>query len=267
MPDRTAVCRSLSRGLGIGALVLMAAVASSGINAPRASEVAGATREPAIAYRPAPPASLKETLQAAVILVDAGLMAAPGPSIDWPAVQRLHEAWLRRAPRAAMARPASSASLPRPAGAPPQAGARAPLAAPDAFPDAEFARGVWDAVNALRAEAGLRPVTVEVRLQHAATGYASLMAGTNWFSHTGPDGSSFVDRLAAAGFPFDTQVGEVLALAPEGSDPQALARAWLDSPAHRAQILGPYSRAGLACAWSVDSAGARIVRCVMEFAS
>ncbi len=119
----------------------------------------------------------------------------------------------------------------------------------------------------MRARAGLAPVTAEVRLERAATGYASLMAATNWFSHAGPDGSSFVDRLAAAGFPFDTQVGEVLALAPEGFDPQALARAWLDSPAHRAQILGPYSRAGLGCAWGVDGAGARVVRCAMEFAS
>lgn len=269
MPDRPAVRVSLSRSPVIGALALIAVVASSGIDAPHTSEVAGATREPAIVNRPAAQASLKETLQAAVILVDAGLMVAPGPSIDWPAVQRLHEAWLRRAPRTVVAtqRAAASTSSPRPEMASSQSGARAPLAAPDTFPDAAYTRGVWDEVNVLRAQAGLVPVTVEARLERAATGYASLMAAANWFSHTGPDGSSFIDRLAAAGFPFDTQVGEVLALAPDGSDPQELARAWMDSPAHRAQILGPYSRAGLGCAWSVDGAGARIVRCAMEFAS
>ena len=96
--------------------------------------------------------------------------------------------------------------------------------------------------------------------------YAAVMAGADWFSHTGPDGSSFVQRLGAAGFPFQSAVGEVLAWATEGFGPQQVAQAWLDSPPHREQILGSYTLAGIGCAFSrID--GSVELRCVMEFAA
>jgi uncharacterized protein YkwD len=126
---------------------------------------------------------------------------------------------------------------------------------------------VWSGVNARRAQHGLAPVANEGRLYTAAANYAVLMAEHRWFSHTGPDGSSFVDRIVAAGFPFTVQVGEILAMGSHGWPAGEVVQAWMDSPPHREQILfGGYTRAGLECAFSSEN-GALMVRCAMEFAA
>jgi uncharacterized protein YkwD len=125
---------------------------------------------------------------------------------------------------------------------------------------------VWDGVNARRAQAGLAAVISEPRLTRAASDYAIAMSAADWFSHTGPDGSSFVDRIVAAGFPFEGQVGEILAMGTNGWPAADVVQAWMDSPGHREQMLMPgYRLAGLDCAFTRDG-GALTVRCAMEFA-
>jgi uncharacterized protein YkwD len=166
-------------------------------------------------------------------------------------------------PRRATVAPAPTATPPPP----PVPVTLAPASTADVWIDPAFTQAVWDGVNARRAQAGLAPVAVEGRLHTAAASYAVLMAEQRWFSHTGPDGSSFVDRIVAAGFPFTVQVGEVLAMGSHGWPAPEVVQAWIDSPPHREQLLNPaYTRAGVECAFSEEN-GALMVRCAMEFAA
>jgi uncharacterized protein YkwD len=131
--------------------------------------------------------------------------------------------------------------------------------------DAAFEAQVFAVVNQRRAEAGLAPMSVEPRLTQASRDYAKVLADHNHFSHTGPDGSSLVSRIEAAGFPFTVQVGEVLAWGSDGWPPADIVKAWMDSPSHREQILSPvYTRAGIGCYFTDD--GQFMVRCVMDLA-
>jgi len=120
-------------------------------------------------------------------------------------------------------------------------------------------------VNERRAAAGLGAIVIEPRLQLAAETYAHVLTQYDWFSHTGPDGSTLVDRITATGFPFDTQLGEVLAWGVNWS-PEGVVQAWIDSPPHRQQLMEPiYRRAGVACAFRHEDGGL-VARCVMDFA-
>ncbi len=143
----------------------------------------------------------------------------------------------------------------------------APAPAADVWIDASFTQEVWDGVNARRARLGLAPVAVDALLARAASEYALLISETHWFSHTGPDASSFVDRITAAGFPFEGMMGEVLAMGTDDWPAPDVVQAWIDSPPHREQLLNPdYRLAGLECAFTRE-AGHVTVRCVMEFAA
>jgi uncharacterized protein YkwD len=131
--------------------------------------------------------------------------------------------------------------------------------------DAAFESQVLALVNQRRAQAGLGALAVEPRLANAAKNYARTLAIHNWFSHTGPDGSTLVSRVEAAGFPFTVQVGEVLAWGSDGWPPAQIVQAWMDSPSHRDQITeGVYARAGVGCYFTQESS--LMVRCVIDFA-
>lgn len=234
---------------------------------------------------PPPPPTLRETLLAAEELVRAGVIEPPPPSLGevLRAVYLIEEAKKQAAapppaaappaappPASAPAAPAAapaptSTPVPPPPPAPPSP---APPAAASAsgWTDAAFAAEVFAEVNRRRAQSGLAPVTVEPRLQRAAETYAQVLTENYWFSHTGPDGSTLVTRVEAAGFPFTVQVGEVLAWGSNGWSPAEIVQAWIDSPAHREQILSPvYRRAGAGCYFSRED-GTLMVRCVMDLA-
>lgn len=131
--------------------------------------------------------------------------------------------------------------------------------------DAAFEAEVFAEVNRRRAEIGLAPVVVEARLTQASKDYAKVLADYDHFSHTGPDGSTLVTRVEAAGFPFTVQLGEVLAWGSNGWPPADIVQAWMDSPSHREQILSPvYTRAGIGCYFTEEAD--LTVRCVMDLA-
>jgi uncharacterized protein YkwD len=176
------------------------------------------------------------------------------------------------APAAPRSAAAPSVAVPVPTAAPPTAvpppqPAPEPQRAAGVWVDAVFTTAVFDGVNARRQRAGLPPLSSDARLTRAASDYAVLMSETGWFSHTGPDGSSFVDRIVAAGFPFTAQVGEVLAMGTNGWPAADVVQAWMDSPPHREQLMnGAYRLAGVACAFT-RGGGTLTVRCAMEFAA
>ncbi|MBI5283497.1 MAG: CAP domain-containing protein [Chloroflexi bacterium] len=223
---------------------------------------------------------LIEILQAADILAKAGLLpAAPEPA-EPPLIEILQAAVLLQEagvlarteqpapPPAPVIQPAPTPEPPQPAPVPepsPVSEPTAPAADAGGWYDDDFSAHVRDLVNERRAEAGLAPVGVEPRLATAAARYAKLLSDNNWFSHTGPDGSTLVDRVESAGFPFDVQVGEVLAWGNQGWGAADIVQAWMDSPSHREQILSPvYTRAGTSC-YFTHREGVT-VHCVMDFA-
>jgi uncharacterized protein YkwD len=96
---------------------------------------------------------------------------------------------------------------------------------------------VVELLNAERAAHGLPPLTWENRLATAASSYAGSMAGGNFFSHTGPDGSDVVRRAEAAGYVGWSFLGENLAAGQP--TPERVVAGWMNSPGHRANVLAP----------------------------
>jgi len=93
---------------------------------------------------------------------------------------------------------------------------------------------IVELINLERANEGLPPLAVDVRLAAAAQAHSEDMAATATMSHTGSTGSSPADRVTAAGYPY-TALGEnVAAGQPTAED---AVDDWMNSPGHRAAIL------------------------------
>jgi uncharacterized protein YkwD len=132
------------------------------------------------------------------------------------------------------------------------------------YDDAYVAR-VLNLVNARRAGAGLPPVAAEPHLVGSATNYAKVLSDNNWFSHTGPDGRTFIQRVEAAGLPFTVPLGEILAWGTQSWSSESLVQAWMNSPPHRSEILSPlYTHAGASCYFTPTDG--ITVYCVVDFA-
>ncbi|CAF1202390.1 unnamed protein product [Rotaria sp. Silwood1] len=88
------------------------------------------------------------------------------------------------------------------------------------------------------------PATTELKwndnLADAAQGHADSMAENDYFSHTGKDGSSFVDRIEDAGYPRNCAAAENIA---GNKTPEATVASWLKSPGHCANIMNPNNKA------------------------
>ena len=65
------------------------------------------------------------------------------------------------------------------------------------------------------------------------------MVKRNYFSHTSPDGTTFVTRAKAAGY--TSPIGENIAWGYR--TPEAVMTAWMNSPGHRANILNCKAKA------------------------
>lgn len=92
---------------------------------------------------------------------------------------------------------------------------------------------VLSLVNEEREEAGCRPVKAESKLTELAGDFSRSMGIQGFFSHIAPDGSGPWDRAEDAG---------ILELGGENiargqPDAEAVMDDWMDSPAHKANIL------------------------------
>jgi uncharacterized protein YkwD len=234
---------------------------------------AGALPTPPWALDVVPTPTMREILVAADLLVRAGVMAPPPGGNDHAALSAPPQA-----PAATDTPMAAPPTAVQPTVTPviPTAVSATSTAVPPTSPAAAVASGpgynpaydaaVFAGVNQQRANAGLAPLTIDARLANAAATYAKVLADNNWFSHTGPDGSTLVTRDEAAGFPFTVQIGEVLAWGSNGWSAAEIVQAWMDSPPHHEQIMsGVYTRAGVGCYFSTTN-GTPMVRCAMELA-
>ena len=95
------------------------------------------------------------------------------------------------------------------------------------------------------------PLLWNSQLAQAATAHSQDMAAKNYFSHTSPTGSTFVTRINAAGYSWNT-IGENIA-AGYGTV-NAVVDGWMASAGHCANLMNPnFKDAGLACVASSTS--------------
>jgi serine protease len=120
-----------------------------------------------------------------------------------------------------------------------------PVTPPVIDPGTEtIAAEVLSLFNAARVQAGLTAVVIHPQLTAAAIAHAADMRKRQMMSHTGGDGSNPGARLTRAGYPWRTY-GEIVAMG--YPTPAAVTQAWMNSPGHKAIILGSqYREVGIA---------------------
>ncbi len=103
--------------------------------------------------------------------------------------------------------------------------------------------------NRLRADAKLSSLAVSKMLQAAAEEHVREMAERHKMTHKGKDGSTPSARITAQGYRI-RRCGENIAFGPK--TPEAVMKGWMNSPSHRANILGNFSQIGAAYAIAPD---------------
>jgi uncharacterized protein YkwD len=124
----------------------------------------------------------------------------------------------------------------------------------------QLVRATLCELNVERSRNGLRPLRLNRRLSSAAQGHSRAMARKRFFSHTSLNGASFADRIRSSGYLRGARswsIGENIAYGSGRlSTPRAIARAWMNSPGHRANILSRSYRAiGIGIAAGTPSGG------------
>ncbi len=95
-------------------------------------------------------------------------------------------------------------------------------------------------INQYRAQNGLEPLAMSPTLTTAARDHSQDMGTQNYFDHTGLNGSTFSQRIAAAGYPGGTTAENIFA---GGQTAQGAFESWRNSPGHNANMLNPAYKA------------------------
>ncbi len=152
---------------------------------------------------------------------------APGSAVPPPASSE--------APTSSSAPPSSSSAAAEPPAPTPEAPKPSPGKTPEPprSSDNSAAAQVIALVNQERAGAGCAPVSNESHLAAAAQGHSDDMSERNYFSHTTPEGTTFDQRIRAAGYgkPGAENIAKGQSTAAKVMD------AWMNSEGHRANIL------------------------------
>jgi uncharacterized protein YkwD len=106
---------------------------------------------------------------------------------------------------------------------------------PSAQVMAQYEAEVVKLTNDQRTAKGCPALRVDDRLVAAARAHSADMVTANYFSHTGSDGSNFVAREAAAGYPKKSASAENIAWGYR--TPKDVVTGWMNSSGHRANIL------------------------------
>jgi uncharacterized protein YkwD len=97
---------------------------------------------------------------------------------------------------------------------------------------------VVNLVNQERATRDLHLLTLDGMLTASARGHSQAMAASNFFSHTGADGSNAGERMEAEGYNWNAW-GENIAAYSAPDTAQRVMNSWMNSSGHRANILSP----------------------------
>jgi uncharacterized protein YkwD len=95
-------------------------------------------------------------------------------------------------------------------------------------------QSMLDSINSLRRSNGLGPLSIDARLERAATGHTNDQASRCTMSHTGGDGSSAGSRVTRQGYSWGLVAENVAA---GQQTVQDVMSAWINSPGHRANLL------------------------------
>jgi uncharacterized protein YkwD len=164
--------------------------------------------------------------------------------------------WVRRFPMmaagAAVLVGCASASIrsdPRSAFAQSPEPSRAARPAPDID---ELRDQIIEAHNRIRTDAKQNTLEASKKLHAAAQAHALDMAENRKMSHRGSRGSTLTDRIKAKAYRY-RRAGENVAAG--RFTVERLMKGWMDSPHHKANILGGFSQIGVGCA--IDEDGKR----------
>ncbi|HEU4387542.1 MAG TPA: CAP domain-containing protein [Blastocatellia bacterium] len=114
-------------------------------------------------------------------------------------------------------------------------------------------RTCFDQVNNRRIAAGLIPFTFSEELLVVARSYSQRMAEDSFFSHADPQGRHVRERVNEAGIRW-RMLGENLATSRGYINPVAVAmRGWMESAAHRGNILNSGFRESAVGVWISDN--------------
>jgi uncharacterized protein YkwD len=115
-------------------------------------------------------------------------------------------------------------------------------------------------VNTTRAQHGLPALRASGRLIAAAERHSADMVRRRYFEHVSPDGRTVADRVQRTGYLSgvgDWALGEDIGWGTgELGSPAAIVQAWMNSPPHRAVILGRrFREAGVGIARGIPVEG------------
>lgn len=106
----------------------------------------------------------------------------------------------------------------------------------------------FDEVNLRRKGQGLEPLVFSSRLLEVARNYSRRMAEEKFFSHTDPQGKTAGDRVHEAGLKWKAMGENLLNIKGYINPVPPAVNQWMQSPAHRRNILDPsyqYSAVGV----------------------
>jgi uncharacterized protein YkwD len=149
------------------------------------------------------------------------------------------------------------------------AGADAPVVAPADRLEA----AVLDELNLVRLEHGLGQLRVCPSLTEAADHHSLAMVRAGYFAHESPDGSYFAKRIKWFYKPRSPRrrwtVGENLIWSTDRLSARAAVGAWLASPGHRENLLGPFREVGISAVRALAAPGVyghrRVVVLTVDF--
>jgi uncharacterized protein YkwD len=97
---------------------------------------------------------------------------------------------------------------------------------------------VFQAINRVRAEHHLLPLSAAKDLSVVARLHSQDMAARNYFSHVSPEGDNVRKRIARNGITNWNRLAENIAMNYGFGNPATIAvKGWLESPSHRHNIL------------------------------
>jgi uncharacterized protein YkwD len=115
---------------------------------------------------------------------------------------------------------------------------------------AAFEARMLELLDAARAQAGLKALVADPQLRAVALAHAQDMERAHFFGHVSPTTGSTADRLARAGIEVTTS-GENLS---QASTPDESHAGLMESPGHRANMLGPrFTHVGIGVARTTET--------------
>jgi len=120
-------------------------------------------------------------------------------------------------------------------------------------------------VNAVRKNAGFKPLRLNSNLDKAAQRHAEDMLARGYFAHESPSGTTVRERSRKAGYDW-TAIGENIAFGQ--TSVEEVVQTWMDSPGHRKNILSRnFSELGVGLALGKGRDGKYQVLWVQNFGS